>query len=915
MSAEKNRIAIEETKKYFDGVINGIDCLESTEWETQTREVSVRIRDALISQYKDIVKDEWCEKRFIDYCNWVKSLLAVYNFGNLPAIDELEVQDASDKKTAANIKKGKEYIKEGIKNILLHIKKVGFDITPYLTQEDCLQIFGDENEQKITVPVTMSATTVFTTLVYFRRAYSRLGLFTDAELKLDPNDFPALIDESVTDLNDCVAQAVAQILYYFADFIVNGDQNRKFSGWGFTLSPQLTRAVTLNDTYAVVDAISRFDDAFNQDGTKRDKNFTDKVNAYGEAIGFKSLVNYCINAMYRTAFNTYNRDEDRLYGKSLFYVTNSKKNASIEYNYTPIAYEQIASSNRSSALFNPLYVAMITMYGYNEKEIVIRRFMDDNDLAKQYYEMYEPHLDTSTNKMTKLPEGVKKSISQYSKELEWFNGKSFANEVKLIINEHEGKTANHGMGDEWSNYYDIARVFQKYLETQLPGELMKITEYRDYLNSTKDAIDQIQVSYRKFDDSQRLGIVDTDYIMFSTLDFNTDSVTISKLNKANIPANYLRPLLLSSKIMIVNALTKYPQSDMEDLYEAIKASRHRKTISRGTKKNVLQNQNDDNTEWLWNEDTVDMNSTARHCETIMYDYFDYYERYELCYKALTNIKRSTNNILDSEKINKDGSLKLDKLFNEDGSLKFDELFTLNDEMGEFKHMVLDLTHQNVDKVQLVFNERLKECDKKLKAKEDEIAALKVAHEKDILKLKEEFKKEFNKSQTSITIGDTVRSWIRDESQRYFREMLSYMILNNLNGQQNDDEDFRLDNLMDYCTKEGGLVDGMFGDAGKLSRDIIDDYNKDAEHAEKAHGKKLREAIAMQYMFGGALDDLLRLDVIKNIVRGEKASLNEKNESVQNIYNQMKAYRREGKYNYANDEEKANTDTSKKEESN
>lgn len=166
------------------------------------------------------------------------------------------------------------------------------------------------------------------------------------------------------------------------------------------------------------------------------------------------------------------------------------------------------------------------------------------------------------------------SISEYSKTLKWFD-KDFEEEVNILISKHDAITNSYDTGGLWRRYYDIARVFQKYIETQLPGELMKIEEYRNYLNATKDAIDQVQIAYRKFDDRQRLGIVDTDYLMFSALDLaGCDSLTISKLNKVNISANYLRPLLLSSKIMIVNALTKYPQADMEDLYTAIKNSKH-----------------------------------------------------------------------------------------------------------------------------------------------------------------------------------------------------------------------------------------------------------------------------------------------------------------------------------------------------
>lgn len=40
----------------------------------------------------------------------------------------------------------------------------------------------------------------------------------------------------------------------------------------------------------------------------------------------------------------------------------------------------------------------------------------------------------------------------------------------------------------WRSYYRVARIFQKYLETYHPEELMKISDYRDYLNATNENI-------------------------------------------------------------------------------------------------------------------------------------------------------------------------------------------------------------------------------------------------------------------------------------------------------------------------------------------------------------------------------------------------------------------------------------------
>lgn len=892
-----------DMNEFIKKLVSDIDVAERTEWETNTRDISKNIRNDLVKQFNSY-KDSDCEKKFLDYCNCIKALLSVYNFGNLPTVDGLTVEGASQSEIDAcrkNTEDDKKLIKDGVQNILRHIKEVGFNITPYLDIDDCIQIFGDMESEKISIPVTISATTVMTTLVYFRRAYGRVGLYSDSELTVTKGEL-GLIDEETTDLSDCVAQAVAKIMYLFAKYVFDGDDSNKYSGWGFTLDVKQSQRTTLNDTYAVVDAISRFEDAFNQDDeAKRDGKFLEKVEKYGNKIGFRgSVVKFCSNSIYRTAYNTYSRDETRMYGKSLFYITNSKVNNEITYTHNPISYEQIASSNRSSALFNPLYVAMITMYGYNDKEVVIRRFMDDDSLVNQYLGKYEPNPDRSDD--FSLPEGVEYTISQYAEKKLKFT-KDFKTEIQLLIKPHSAVSYDYD-NPEWTRYYDIARVFQKYLETQLPGELMKVDEYRDYLNSTKDAIDQVQVAYRKFDDSQRLGIVDTDYIMFSALDLMTDSITISKLNKANISANYMRPLLLSSKIMIVNALTKYPQADMSDLYEAIKESKHRKIEFK-----KRSGKGEKGSEWLWNEDIVDMNSTARHCEAIMYDYFDYYERYELSYKALNNLKKHYNSLINDRNVDlENGEVDYEKLLSGEG-------------MSEFKRVVLNFTRQSVNKVKALYSEHLRDKDKDLLELGKQIEEAEAAHQKQIAKIKDEyeqkladerrnFEEEKQRQSVSLGIGNTVREWIRAEADRHLSEMLGYMILNNINSPtQKGDNDFKIKYMMRGESRDE-MADGKFNIASQLSQKIMSDYKKNADDVEQMYGDKFRSALAMQSLLEGALDDLLKLDEIKDTVRG-MLPLKDKNESIRETYAACKRNRKAGKYNTL--EEKKQHDVQKDEE--
>lgn len=825
-----------ELKRLLDGLVDGIDVSESTEWESETRTVSKNIREALAEQMGKL--GSLSEVKFLDYCNCVKSLLAVHNYGNLDSVEQKDVD------------RDKKLMKDGVNTVIKHVEEIGFDITPYLNKDDCMQIFGDNDEKRIETPVTFSAATVMTTLVYFRRACKRKGLYSDEELG---------------SLTDRIAKTVANILYGFAKFVLaNG-----YEGWGFTLDSNQSVAVTLNDTYAVVDAISRFDDAFNQkDKIKRDQEFLDKVVSEGEALGFEgNLVDCCVNAIYRVAYNTYMRDKnkDRVYGRSIFFTETTKQNNKAVYSYNPITIEQIASSNRSSALFNPLYVAMITMYGYNEKEIVIRRFMDDYKLANQYYEAYEKEVDASTDNNTKKGVGL---IYKYAeKELDWYDVKNFKSDVDWITRKHEPASNDYSDNEVWKRRYDIARVFQKFVETQVSDDLMKIEEYRDYLNATKDAIDQVQVAYRKLDDSQRLGIVDTDYVMFSALDIDVDSVTISKLNKAGISVNYLRPMLLSSKIMIVNALIKYPQADMESIYNAIKESKHRKVV---VKKRAVKS----DYEWLWNEDAVDMNATARHCEAIMYDYFDYYEKYELSYKALNNLKKYYGDLITAESVSDKGELIVEKLLEDKG-------------MNDFKRVVLNLTRKNVDEVRAIYTVKLQDKNDEIERLTAEIEKLKKKHTQDIADERAKHQNELAEKQVSYDIGNTVRGWIRDEADRHLREMLSYMIINNINGYQfQDDEDFNLSDMMRGRNVDE-IADGQFDGARELSKKIMEVYKRDEAEASKQFDDKFIAARKMQIVMEGALDDMLKSAPVKNVARNEAQNLDVRNQEIHDAYGKIK----------------------------
>lgn len=294
-----------------------------------------------------------------------------------------------------------------------------------------------------------------------------------------------------------------------------------------------------------------------------------------------------------------------------------------------------------------------------------------------------------------------------------------------------------------------------------------------------------------------------------------------------------------------------------------------------------------------------MNSTARHCEAIMYDYFDYFEKYELSYKSLNNLKEHYSKIIDAKKVNLD-----------DGSLKVEDLVS-EEALSEFNRVVLNFTRQNVNKVKVVYAEHLRKKDNDYQLLEKEKESEKKKHEQAIEKLKREYegkltdekarhKKELEKLSVSLEIGNTVREWIRKEADRHLSEMLSYMIINNINGLQKNDDDFRVGKMM-RGENEDEIADGDFESVTELSQSIMEDYKKSASDAENTYVGKFREAIALQDLFEGALDDVLKLDAVKNVVKS-LAPLGDKNKAIRDTYNENKLNRKIGRYNLEEESE-------------
>ena len=767
---------------------------KTTEWQGEASTISLKIKNALFTRLNEKLKKLSAEKGvLLELCNCIKSILIVYNFGEM---QDKTLDGNEEKNFFTALKFVLDYVND---------EKKGFDLSTYIAPSDCLEIFSKENKEGeyTNVPVTFTVATVFTTLVYLRRAIKREQIFFANE------------NWETNGIFDCVVKTMRKMI----DMLLKYVWDNGYKGWGVTVDSKFSKRITLNDTFFVIEAISRYQDAFDKSGSKRDQEFMDLIDAESTSLG--SRTENLMNAMYRVAVSIYDGAKD-VYGVDAFYADG--------INYELQNETQLMSSNRSSALFNPLYVAMITMLGYAEKELVIRRFMDDYKLAARY--------DSQ--------EGAE--IEKYA--LEELGYKGDYQKDKLLVTDEHPKCSNDYSAEnkeKWNKTYDIARVFQKYLEVKKSDELMKINEYRDYLNATKDAIDRVQVLYRKFNDRQRLGAVDTDYVMYTAEDIDAESIRISRLNKSSIGINNIRPMLLSSKIMIVNALTKYPQADISSLYTAILDSQNRE--SKKTQKEK------DPRKWLWNEDEIDMNATARCCEAIEYDYFSYYEEYELGFLAMRQCRQEL-----------DKRLSIDA---EDGSLLVTEEEI--EAVDGFQKLVLGMTRENVDNVKMQYKENIdalrnqhkqdlvaKEEEKTFALKEKDVQIEQKA--KDILQVEEDNRKLQNAQAEDNAIGKMLKGIIDKEITGYFKRILSVAIFEKLNSdkrQKEKNQEYYLSKAKEFFDENMDMSrDGNFDCIKEYVENKKILYKQDEEKASLEYAREAQDAKIISELFALAFDGTL-----------------------------------------------------------
>lgn len=828
-----------ETKKAINQemlrqIINGIDQNEMTEWEKKSSNISLSIRNDLV----DYIKSHFASKNaidgnFIEYVNAIKALLVVYLFGHIAdghRLKELGEKEGSKliKEAETRFESDKALIINGVKNILDHVDEFGYDLTPFIPNAEYRRMFArNNNGVEEFAPITLTAATVLTTIVYLRRAISREKLFTIEDLTIgNRNLYPEIVKK---------AYEIMTAIYKFS---FAKDRNENFVGWGFTLSYVDTKATSLDDTYAVIDALSKFDDAFNQDDKdKKDETFIEDINALANDKS-NTFVPQVISSIRKTAINVYSRTKG-VYGKGVFFEDVKSDGRGVKYNYVITNYEQIASSSRSSALFNPLYVASITLNGYLDRELVISRLMDDQELLKKLLETYG-----------------KDNILDYIHKKKIFKNQTRENinydfnvGINTVLSSQEGVSMAFS-DPNWTKTHDSMSALERFLRSEHPEELSKITAYRDYLKFTRDAIEQVYMMYRDFSDSQRLGVVDTDYVLFTSLDLKItgeNEINISKLNKANIAVNSLIPLLTSSKILICNALDKFPQKDIQSLYATIEKTRYRETAGAG----------EYNVKWLWNEDGINMNSTCRVCEAIMYDYFDYYESYEIGVQAIANIKKNAKSYVNS-------------MIDANGNFAFRKDEETSD---PFKRVIMDAVAQNVDRVKAIYeqeakdnlakhnaevaklNSQLKESNDKIKALKDEIVDIKT-------------------NDPTYCLGRDIQERFRNAFKEYFTEILAMSVLKKLNfadGAFNTKKIVGQEEKYGYTMNDENVVN--------LKESIVKEGKKDIEDAEKKYNSLEKESANFVDLLSKALSKVFFEDDFNNVKDDQSKSLEAKNKEL------------------------------------
>ena len=347
--------------------------------------------------------------------------------------------------------------------------------------------------------------------------------------------------------------------------------------------------------------------------------------------------------------------------------------------------------------------------------------------------------------------------------------------------------------------------------------MQKIPVYRDYYNNTKDAIDQVQVIYRKFKELNRFSSIKADYVTLSSLDIPQDNegINIPLINDKRIVRNQLLPVLLPAKILIVRSLINYPQADIKSLYADLRSKRYTDPETRAQ-------------QWLWDENRISLFSTAKHVETMFYEYADYYYTYE---QGLNDIKYIKKLSYNAEK---------------------DEL-TFSEKDGDDKvfGFIREYTAQKTKEIRYNAQAEIDKKQREIQKLNDDIAEMK--EQINVLKNKE--KEGIRKIlDTSIyKTGDAFRRVLRDEITVYFRDLASaYTIFamnptnNNLNDPTSEFEVFmdNFDDNLDTLRLPG--ADSVIAFVSDHWKRLLEQYSDSTPKEKEEIKKQFKDSLKRAY---------------------------------------------------------------------
>ena len=268
-----------------------------------------------------------------------------------------------------------------------------------------------------------------------------------------------------------------------------------------------------------------------------------------------------------------------------------------------------------------------------------------------------------------------------------------------------------------------------------------------------------------------------------------------------------------------------------------------------------------------------MNATARCCESIEYDYFSYYEEYELGFLAMRQCRQELDKRLSVDA--EDGSLLVSE----------EELKAVDG----FQKLVLGITRENVDSVKMQYKENLDALRNKHKedlvAKETEKAIALQAKDvqieekaRDILRAEEDNLKLQNLQAEENALGRMLKSIIDKEIAGYFKRILSAVVFERLNDEGTDVEKTQAY----YQAKAKEYFDEGLDSSRDGNFDCVKEYienkkilyKQDEEKASVEYASDAQDAKALSAMFALAFDGVLnnRMLVDKEDIASEYAEM-------------------------------------------